>query len=61
MRTPVDLAPAAAAGADAVLVGSAISAAADPAAVVRALAGVARSLSSRNAEQARRAVGSAGH
>ena len=61
MRTPVDLAPAAVAGADAVLVGSAISAAADPAAEVRALAGVARTVSSRDAEEARRALGSGGH
>jgi indole-3-glycerol phosphate synthase len=42
MRTAADIAGAAAAGADAVLVGSAVSAAADPAAAVRALAGIRR-------------------
>ncbi len=42
MREVADLALAAAAGADAVLVGSAISASADPASAVRALSGVAR-------------------
>ncbi|MFN9424437.1 indole-3-glycerol phosphate synthase TrpC, partial [Gemmatimonas sp.] len=61
LRTPGDLAPAAAAGADAVLVGSAISAAADPAAEVRALAGVARAHSARDAEVARRQLGSTGY
>lgn len=42
MRTEGDVARAAAAGADAVLVGSSLSAAGDPAAAVRALAGVPR-------------------
>jgi indole-3-glycerol phosphate synthase len=40
MRTRADVERAAASGADAVLVGSAISAAADPQAAVAALAGV---------------------
>ncbi len=43
IATPVDVAHAAASGADAVLVGSAISAASDPTAAVRQLAGVPRS------------------
>ncbi|MBY0489112.1 MAG: indole-3-glycerol phosphate synthase TrpC [Gemmatimonadaceae bacterium] len=47
MRTVDDVAPAAAAGADAILVGSAISASSDPAGDVRALAGVPRSTSAR--------------
>ncbi|HET9455194.1 MAG TPA: indole-3-glycerol phosphate synthase TrpC [Gemmatimonadaceae bacterium] len=42
MRTEADVARAAAAGADAVLVGSSLSAASDPAAAVRALTGVPR-------------------
>lgn len=42
MRTVADVDRAAAAGADAVLVGSSLSAASDPAAAVRALAGVPR-------------------
>lgn len=42
MRTPADIAPAADAGADAILVGSAVSASADPSADVRALASIAR-------------------
>lgn len=47
MRTVDDVAPAAAAGADAILVGSAISASSDPAGDVRTLAGVPRSTSAR--------------
>lgn len=42
MRTPADVEPAADAGADAILVGSAVSASADPSADVRALASIAR-------------------
>jgi indole-3-glycerol phosphate synthase len=42
MRTPADVTPAADAGADAILVGSAVSASADPSADVRALASIAR-------------------
>jgi indole-3-glycerol phosphate synthase len=42
MRIPADVTPAAEAGADAILVGSAVSASADPAADVRALASIAR-------------------
>ncbi|AMW06715.1 hypothetical protein GEMMAAP_09330 [Gemmatimonas phototrophica] len=53
MRTVADVGPAAEAGADAILVGSAISAAADPADQVRALAGVSRRLSPRQAADAR--------
>lgn len=53
MRVVADLAPAASAGADAVLIGSAISAAADPSAEVRALAAVARRVVPRNADAAR--------
>jgi indole-3-glycerol phosphate synthase len=49
MRTVADVAPAAAAGADAILVGSAISASADPAADVRALAGIPRQPGNRPA------------
>jgi indole-3-glycerol phosphate synthase len=44
MKTVADVAPAAAAGADAMLVGSAISASNDPSGDVRALAGVPRAL-----------------
>jgi indole-3-glycerol phosphate synthase len=47
MRTIADVRPAADVGADAILVGSAISASPDPAADVRALAGVPRSRSQR--------------
>ncbi len=47
MQTADDVAPSALAGADAILVGSAISASTDPAASVRALAGFARSTSAR--------------
>jgi len=47
MREAADLVSAAAAGADAVLVGSAISASDDPAASVHALTGVARSTTAR--------------
>lgn len=54
MRTPADLTAAAAAGADAVLIGSAISAANDPAGEVRQLAGVPRRDRPRDAESARR-------
>lgn len=57
MRTAGDVAPAAAAGADAILVGSAISAAADPAREVRALAGVPRAAARRDALVARAAAG----
>jgi len=53
MRVAADVAPAAAAGADAILVGSAISAAADPAAEVRALASIARRSLPRDAAAAR--------
>jgi indole-3-glycerol phosphate synthase len=56
MRTVDDVAPAAAAGADAILVGSAISAAADPAENVRLLAGVSRRLLPRDAASARAAL-----
>jgi indole-3-glycerol phosphate synthase len=42
MREPGDVAAAAAAGADAVLVGTALSAAADPADLLRRLAGIPR-------------------
>jgi indole-3-glycerol phosphate synthase len=47
MQTAEDVAPSARAGADAILVGSAISASVDPAAAVRALAGIARSTTAR--------------
>jgi indole-3-glycerol phosphate synthase len=47
MRTPEDIGPAAAAGSDAILVGSAISASSDPAADVRGLAAIPRSRSAR--------------
>lgn len=47
MQTADDVAPSALAGADAILVGSAISASVDPAAAVRALAGIPRSLTAR--------------
>ena len=47
MTQPADVQPAADAGADAILVGSAISAAGDPAAAVRALATIARSTTQR--------------
>lgn len=47
MTQPTDVAPAADAGADAILVGSAISAAGDPTAAVRALASIARSTAVR--------------
>lgn len=47
MQNAADVAPSALAGADAILVGSAISASADPAASVRALAGIARSTTAR--------------
>lgn len=47
MQTPADVAPSALAGADAILVGSAMSASADPASAVRALAGIPRSTSTR--------------
>ena len=47
MRTTDDVAPSARAGADAMLVGSAISASADPASAVRALAGIPRSTTAR--------------
>jgi indole-3-glycerol phosphate synthase len=58
MRSVDDVAPAAQAGADAILVGSAISAAADPADQVRALAGVSRRITPRQAADARaRALG----
>lgn len=53
MRVPGDVAPAAAAGADAILVGSAISAASDPAAEVRALAALPRRALPRDAAAAR--------
>lgn len=53
MRALADVVPAADAGADAILVGSAISAAADPADQVRALAGVDRRVPPRQAVQAR--------
>lgn len=49
MRTVGDVAPAAAAGADAILVGSAISASQDPAGDVRALAAVPRNGAARRA------------
>lgn len=55
MRTVDEVAPAAAAGADAILVGSAISASADPADTVRLLAGVPRRLQPRDAAAARAA------
>ena len=55
MRTPDDLIAAASAGADAVLVGSAISAAADPEGEVRQLAAVPRRIPPRDADRARRA------
>lgn len=42
LSTPADIARVATAGADAVLVGSSVSASADPAAAVRGLTGVAR-------------------
>ncbi len=47
MQTADDVAPSALAGADAILVGSAISASADPAAAVRGLAGIPRSTTAR--------------
>ena len=47
MQSAHDIAPSALAGADAVLVGSAISASADPARSVRALAGIPRSTTAR--------------
>jgi indole-3-glycerol phosphate synthase len=47
MQTPDDVAASARAGADALLVGSAISASADPASAVRALAGIPRSTTAR--------------
>lgn len=47
MTQPADVGPAAAAGADAILVGSAISAAGDPTTAVRALASIARSATQR--------------
>ncbi|GAB1341261.1 indole-3-glycerol phosphate synthase TrpC [Gemmatimonas sp.] len=53
MRTLADVAPAAAAGADAILVGSAISAASDPTADVRRLGSVARNSARRDAQAAR--------
>jgi indole-3-glycerol phosphate synthase len=53
MRVPADVAPAASAGADAILVGSAISAAIDPAADVRALAALPRRALPRDAVAAR--------
>lgn len=56
MRTIADVAPAAAAGADAILVGSAISAAADPATEVRLLGGVTRRGAPRDAQVARAAA-----
>jgi indole-3-glycerol phosphate synthase len=48
MRVPADVDAAAAAGADAILVGSAVSASADPAQDVRALASIARSSARRS-------------
>jgi indole-3-glycerol phosphate synthase len=56
MRTVADVGPAAAAGADAILVGSAISAAADPATEVRLLGGIARRGAPRDAQVARAAA-----
>lgn len=56
MRTVADVGPAAAAGADAILVGSAISAASDPAADVRLLGSVARRAARRDAQTARTEV-----
>lgn len=56
MRTVEDVIPAANAGADAILVGSAISAAADPAQEVRALASVPCAAARRDAEAARAAI-----
>ncbi len=53
MRLPADVAPAARAGADAILVGSAISAAADPVAEVHALASIPRRSAPRDAAAAR--------
>lgn len=53
MRRPADVVPAAAAGADAILVGSAISAAIDPASDVRALAALPRRAAPRDAVAAR--------
>jgi indole-3-glycerol phosphate synthase len=47
MQTPDDVVASAQAGADAILVGSAISASADPASAVRALAGIPRSATAR--------------
>lgn len=47
MQSAHDIAPSALVGADAVLVGSAISASADPVSAVRALAGIPRSLTAR--------------
>jgi indole-3-glycerol phosphate synthase len=47
MQTPDDVAASARAGADALLVGSAISASADPASAVRALARIPRSTTAR--------------
>jgi len=47
MQHTHDVMPSALAGADAILVGSAISASADPAAAVRALCGIARSTTAR--------------
>jgi indole-3-glycerol phosphate synthase len=56
MRTREDVLPAAEAGADAILVGSAISAAADPAHEVRQLGSVLRRSAEREAERARAAA-----
>jgi len=47
MQSAHDITPSALAGADAVLVGSAVSASADPASAVRALAGIPRSTTAR--------------
>ena len=47
MQSAHDIAPSALAGADAVLIGSAISASADPALAVRMLAGIPRSSTAR--------------
>lgn len=56
MRTVADIEPAAAAGADAILVGSAISASSDPADDVRRLGSVARRIVRRDAPAARAAA-----
>ncbi len=56
MRNTDDVQAAAAAGADAVLIGSAISAATDPAGEVRQLASVSRRRVPRDAQAARRAL-----